>query len=79
MCIRDRSWLGSEPKIIENLKSIIPAHNFLSKPVARDVLSQKLDLIFGMSPAEGALSESEDNPASYVADRPNIGHGSKVS
>lgn len=40
------SWLSSEPRIIENLKEIIPADRFIPKPLTSENLISRLDLLF---------------------------------
>lgn len=40
------SWLGSEQKILENLKDIIPPHLFQAKPALPEAVRQKLERIY---------------------------------
>ena len=73
------SWLGSEPKIIENLKSLIPAHVFLPKPLDIDQLSKKLDLVFEMPTLSNSPALSDDDLSSFSLDRRSPILGRKVS
>lgn len=57
------SWLANEPKIVENLKSIIPTHLFQSKPVTAKDLEARLTKIyfperFATSTPERGLEDS---------------------
>lgn len=40
------TWLAGEPKILENLKDLIPGHLFQTKPVDKDELAAFLERVY---------------------------------
>lgn len=60
------TWLGGEPKILDNLKDLIPAHLFQTKPVSEADLNARLEKIYfphliKAAPKPGAPAEPEDS------------------
>jgi two-component system chemotaxis response regulator CheY len=49
------SWLGAEPKILDNLKDIIPSYCFQAKPVAAGDLERRLELVYNPASAPAAI------------------------
>jgi two-component system chemotaxis response regulator CheY len=74
------SWLGSEQKIIENLKDVIPAHLFQAKPALPEGVRQKLERIYELPPsASSPVTAAVDSDE--VSDEPSglRGLSAKVS
>lgn len=60
------SWLSAESKILENLKELIPAHLFQSKPVSAQDLESRLDKVYhppvpGKAGIKSTLDESAND------------------
>jgi two-component system chemotaxis response regulator CheY len=45
------SWLGAEPKILDNLKDIIPSYLFQQKPVSSGDLERRLEVVYNPAAA----------------------------
>jgi len=57
------SWLAGEPKILDNLKAVIPSHLFQVKPVTPDDLEARLKKIYFPDQQDKAVPRPSDPKA----------------
>ena len=61
------SWLGAEPKILDNLKAMIPPHLFQAKPVAAEDLEARVAKVYGLVPVVTEIEEIDTLTADLKA------------
>lgn len=73
------SWLSSEPKILENLRAIIPFQLFLEKTTGLESLIQKMDTIFGLPLSAFSPVPGSDDMEQHDNERLILGMKTKAS
>lgn len=59
------SWLANEPKILENLKDLIPSHLFQAKPVSAIDLAARLEKIYFPNTLKLAAKPGDEPKADF--------------